>query len=420
LLPWRASGTFRDERQFVVSSIEEDAMQLRRLPLLSALLFLLPVPAASQARIESIIPSEARIAVARLGADGGVRPEVGMLLEPGDMLTSSADSVFIELGCGEEGQTNTYMIASPFRVLIDVPTMASCHVNMLSGLTEVVAEAPTETTAGGVTLGSTGTQYAVEVRRDGDALVLNCIAYDGTVRVLARPDLMIAAGAKLVWYGERGVEQAPNTRQDLERSAVTYARFDLATAQKQNVAIQDPAAALLQLSALHYQVLANPADTARRVELAKEQIRYRVSDQAVYNLNRVDVRDEAALRRYEIDPAVVRGARLRPGRDPAELRVSGQVTRAAAVAAAAPTTDSDLRLIAAGRVDDAIANVEVRIRTGSANSRDHYALAKAYAAKSDAARTRSSAGRALVLHADDERLSAAELRELGELISRRD
>jgi hypothetical protein len=395
-------------------------MYVRRLPLLSALLLLLPVPAASQARIESVIPSEARITVARLGADGGVRPEVGMQLEPGDMLISSADSVFIELGCGEEGQTNTYIITSPFRVLIDVPTMASCHVNMLSGLTEVVAEAPTETTAGGVTLGSTGTQYAVELRRDGDALVLNCIAYDGTVRVLARPDLTITGGAKLSWYGERGVEQAPNTRQDVERSAATYARFDLATAQRQNVAIQDPAAALRQLSALHYQVLANPADTARRVALAKEQIRYLVSDRAVYNLNRVDIRDEAALRRYEIDPAVVRGARLRPGRDPAELRVSGQVTRAGAVAAAAPTTDSDLRLIAAGRVDEAIANVEVRIRAGNANSRDHYALAKAYTAKGDAARTRSNAGRALVLHADDERLSAAELRELGELISRRD
>jgi hypothetical protein len=289
-------------------------MYVRRLPLLSALLLLLPVPAASQARIESVIPSEARITVARLGADGGVRPEVGMQLEPGDMLISSADSVFIELGCGEEGQTNTYIITSPFRVLIDVPTMASCHVNMLSGLTEVVAEAPTETTAGGVTLGSTGTQYAVELRRDGDALVLNCIAYDGTVRVLARPDLTITGGAKLSWYGERGVEQVPNTRQDVERSAATYARFDLATAQRQNVAIQDPAAALRQLSALHYQVLANPADTARRVALAKEQIRYLVSDRAVYNLNRVDIRDEAALRRYEIDPAVVRGARLRPGR----------------------------------------------------------------------------------------------------------
>jgi hypothetical protein len=395
-------------------------MHVRRLPLLSALLFLLPVPAASQARIESMIPSESGITVARLGADGGVRPEVGMQLEPGDMLISSADSVFIELGCGEEGQTNTYMIASPFRVLIDVPTVASCHVNMLSGLTEVKAEAPTETTAGGVTLGSTGTQYAVELRRDGDALVLNCIAYDGTVRVLAQPNLMIAGGAKLVWYGERGVEQAPNTSQDLGRSAATYARFDLATARKQNVPIRDPAAALREFSELNYQALANPADTTRRVELAKEQIRYGLVDRAVYNLNRVDVRDEAALRRYEIDPAIVRGARPRPGRDTAELRVSGQVTRAGSVAAAAPTTDSDLRLIAAGRVDDAIANVEVRIRTGSANSRDHFALAKAYAAKGDAASTRSSAGRALILHADDERLSAAELRELGDLISRRD
>jgi hypothetical protein len=404
--------------QIVVSSVEEDAMHVRRLPLLCGLLLLLPMPAASQARIEAIIPSAERIAVARLGADGGVRPEVGMQLEPGDMLISSADSAFIELSCGEEGQTNTYIITSPFRILIDVPTMASCHVNMLSGLTEVVAEAPTETTAGGVTLGSTGTQYAVELRRDGDARVLNCIAYDGTVRVLTRPDLMVAGGAKLLWYGERGVEQVPNTRQDLERSAATYARLDLATAQRQSVAIQDPASALRELSALHYRVLANPADTAPRVELAKEQIRYRVSDRAVYNLNRVGIRDEAALRRYEIDPAVVRGARPRPGRDSAELRVSGQV--GGAVSPPVPTTDSDLRLIASGRLDDAIANVEVRVRTGNASSRDYYALAKAYAAKDDAARTRSNAGRALVLHADDERLSAAELRELGEMISRSD
>ncbi len=173
-----------------------------------------------------------------------------------------------------------------------------------------------------------------------------------------------------------------------------------------------------QLTALHYEVLANPADTARRVELAKEQIRYRANDQAAYNLKRVDIIDDAALRRYQIDPEVIRGAGLRP----IDTRIRNEAIRREAMVAgvAAPTTEGDLRLIAAGRVDDAIANLEERVRAGNASSRDHYALAKAYAQKAAPDSVRTHVGRALVLHAADGRLSAEELRELGQLVSRQD
>jgi hypothetical protein len=60
------------------------------------------------------------------------------------------------------------------------------------------------------------------------------------------------------------------------------------------------------------------------------------------------------------------------------------------------------------------------VRAGAATSRDHYALARAHGLRGAPAEVRTSAGRALVLHASDGLLTAAELRELGELISRRD
>lgn len=385
------------------------------------LLGLAPAYATAQARIEAILPEDAAIDVHPLGSDSTVRAAVGLELMPGDLIGTGSDSVFVALRCGADNNTASYLLTSPFRVLIDVPTTASCHVNMLSGLTEVVAEAPTETTAGGVTLGSTGTQYAVELRRSGAGLVFNCIVYDDTVRVLTRPGLQAVAGTKLVW-SSGAVRLARNATEDLTRSASTYARFDLAAAVRQGVQVEDTAATVRQLTALHYEVLANPADTARRADLAREQLRYRVNEGAVYNLNRVNLGTEVDLRRYRIDGAVLREAQ----RDTARIlrmdrRVSPEMRSAAAAAVAAgATTEGDLRLIAAGRLDDAIANLQARVRAGTATSRDYYALARAYALRGAPTDVRASAGRALVLHANDGLLSAAELRELGELIARRD
>lgn len=386
-----------------------------------ALLGVAPAYATAQARIEAIIPEDAEINVHPLGSDGTVPATVGLELMPGDLIGTAADSVFLELRCGAEDRASSYLLTSPFRVLIDVPIAASCHVNLLSGLTEVVAETPTETTAGGVTLGSTGTQYAVEVRRSGDALVFNCIVHDDTVRVLTRPGLQAVAGTKLVWSAGT-VQLARNSNEDLTRSAATYARFDLAAASRQGVQVEDTAATVRQLTALHYAVLSSPSDTASRADLAREQLRYGVNRGAVYNLNRVDLRTEADLRRYRIEGAAVRGAQTDVSRARgAEVRVSPEMRRAAAGGvAAAATTEGDLRLIEAGRIDEAIANLQTRVRAGAATSRDYYALARAHAAGNALAELRSSAGRALVLHASDGLLSAADLRELGELIARRD
>ena len=383
---------------------------------------LLPASLAAQARIETILPADARIALSRLGAD---RPEVaseGASLEPGDLLEARGEGISIGLTCTSPEGTNSYLITAPFRVLVDVPTAASCHVNLLSGLTEVVAEAPTETTAGGVTLGSTGTQYAVELRRDEAGLVFNCFVYDESVRVLSRPGLEASAGQKLVWTADRTVAVAANTQQDLSRSAATYARFDVAAATRQGTPVADTAAAIRALTTLHMDVLAHPSDTTRRVALAKEQLRYNVRSRAMYNLDRVDVRDPARLRTYDIDPSAVTGRRRSPSTGTAAAARARPDARmaAGATAAAATTTDGDLRLIEAGSVDEAIAHLEARVASGYATSRDEFALAKAYAQRGASDQARAHAGRALVRHAGDGALSAAELRELGELIGRLD
>jgi len=385
--------------------------------LLCCLAGLPPASLAGQARIEAILPAEAPVTLSRLGADRSEAAAVGMELAPGDLLDADADGVSIGLTCSGPEGTNTYLVTAPFRLLIDVPTQASCHVNLLSGLTEVVAEAPTETTAGGVTLGSTGTQYAVELRRRGSRLVFNCFVYDDSVRVLSYPDLRASAGEKMVWSATSAVTVQPNTPRDLARSAQTYARFDLARmTEAERLAVQDTALALRTLTALHMDVLAHPADTAKRVALAKEQIRYDARDQAMYNLRRVDVGDSAQFRRYAIDPSVLSGRVSIPGRRP---QLEAAVSRdRMAPRQPGSTTDTALRLIDTGRIDEAIGYLQARVESGRATSRDEYALAKAFAARGDLPVMRAHAGRALVLHADDGGLSAAELRELGGLIGR--
>ena len=381
------------------------------------LLGVAPAGAMAQARIQAIIPENAAIDVHPLGSDDAVRATVGLELMPGDLITTGSDSVFVELRCGADESTISYMLTAPFRVLIDVPATASCHVNLLSGLTEVAAEAPTETTAGGVTLGSTGTQYAIDLRRRDNELVLSCIVYDDTVRVLSRPGRQAVAGSKLVWSSGT-VRLDRNTTEDLRRSAATYARFDLFAAGRQGMAVADTAAAARRLTALHYAVLENPTDTTSRAELAREQIRYGANDRAVYNLNRVNLRNDADLRRYRIDGAVLRDTQTDVTRFSREVRLSPELRSAAAAVAPGPTTESDLRLISAGRVDEAMANIEARVRAGTATSRDYFARARVYALRGAAADVIASASRALVLHASDGLMSPAELRELGNLIAR--
>jgi hypothetical protein len=424
----------------------------------TAVLFAMASPAAGQATVHSVIPAVNDVRVQRAGATA--RPEratKGLLLQPGDLLTAGDTSSLLEMRCATQ-TTTTYRLKAPFRVLVDVPTDTSCHVNLLAGHGDVIAESPTTTTAGGIPLGSTGTQYSVEVSRVGEELVRRLVVFEGAVKLRATGEA-VEQGASVKWAG--GARTAAAVSPDeIERSAAVYARFDVWAARAASPEL-DTAAAYRQMKQLQYDVLANPTDTAKRVDLAKRQILLKVNDQAAYNLKRANVTSDSALIRYQINPEMIkadpvmrdriyrkpaaetirpdtRSAAVNPAattretvvprdrtvtpgaasRTGAAVTTGGDISRGAVVATRMTTsTDSDLRLIATGYVDDAIRNLEARVAANSATSRDHYALAKAYASR-NAAKLREHAGRALVLHASDSKLTAAELRELGELVAR--
>ena len=75
---------------------------------------------------------------------------VGTMLEVGDLLTSSSDTIDVELGCGEE---SVHRFSGGFRLLISSPLETDCAVDLLSGTVDVLTDAPAEVGAGDVTLG---------------------------------------------------------------------------------------------------------------------------------------------------------------------------------------------------------------------------------------------------------------------------
>jgi len=370
-----------------------------------------PVSVAAQARIDVLVPATAAVEVQRLGSD---HPEVaapGMDLVPGDLVSSTVEGVSLTLRCsGEEGD-NTYDLASPFRVLIDVPSNAPCHINLLSGTTEVTAEAPSQTSAGGVTLGSTGTEYAVEIRQEADSLVFRCTIFTDSVSVAYGSTVIARAGSNLIWNRGGAFDLTRISKEQLVESAAFRARFDLAAAQGKGSAPDDSGATFQRLQTLHYQVLEEPNNTERSVELARALLDIQLPDRARYNLEKADIRSDDILRNYQIDPGMLRSNLRPPSRPTVTTRYPVSVRR--------PTATNDpLQRLESGRVDDAVSTLKERVQAGTATSRDYAALAKAYGGQGELSLARANAGRALVLHAQDGLLTPADLRELGELIAR--
>ena len=218
------------------------------------------------------------------------------------MLRSDATAK-VELRCTTKGAT-IYRLPGAFRLFIDVPINALCTVNVLDGHADVLAEEPSNTTGGTIPLTSKGTQYSIDVSRNGRTLVCKVVVFEG--EVFARGTEQAARqGTTIQWTG-RSAATAQTSPEDIDRSAALYATFDVAAARAVSTDTTATSVSYDQLKALHYAVLSNPTDTSKRVELAKRQIQYKVDDQAAYNLKRANVTNDTALRRYQIDPRTIR------------------------------------------------------------------------------------------------------------------
>src|SRR4029079_17491813 len=136
-----------------------------------------------------------------------------------------------------------------------------------------------------------GTQYSVDVTRDGGtgAPVCKVVVFEGEVFARGRAEAT-RPGTTTRWVGRSAAMTStttPTSTQDIDRSAGLYATFDVAAARTASPET-NASVSYDQLKALHYAVLSNPTDTAKRVELAKRQIQYKVDDQAAYNLKRAN------------------------------------------------------------------------------------------------------------------------------------
>ncbi len=375
-----------------------------------------PISAAAQARVEALDPDASSFRVERLGSFIAETADIGMELLPGDLLTSSASGTALELNC-PAGSNNSYRLEGPFRVLIDAPREEVCHVNLMGGSVDVLSESGTSVTAGGVEMGSVSTQYAVRLEGSGAAVTPKLIVFDGKVAVsTVRGRTLELTQGLAVPLNRAGPISRPQAvaSEEFERSAAIYTTLNIAKASRAGAQIGDRSAVMTRLTTLHSAVLKNPADTAKRAELAKYQIQYQINNEALYNLKRVDLTNEQKLQRYDIDPGTLQRGLTKTNRDFYIARVRPDVTRAVAV----PTTDTDLELIAAGKVDEALKSLLARVEAGNATSRDYFALSKAYFELKDVKRSAAYGERALKLNAEDRKLSEIEQREQRAILAR--
>ena len=281
------------------------------------LLWLVARPAAPQAEVAALarglepLTTTTDVRLTRFASfEEEARIDVGTTLEPGDLLASTSGEIDLALTCPEG---TVLRFSGSFRVLIDVPGSESdCALNFLSGTLDVLTDQPTEVNAGGVVLGSEGTQYSVVIVRGPRGAAQRCSVYDGRVAwsYSAGERRWLDGGMRLD-LGPGRLEEGEIRSDELARVATRYARFDVAGSLAAGQQHADPQAATASLARLHYKVLAEPRDTSRRVDLARAQIDMKVLDQANYNLERGGLRTQLERRRHQIELEPT----LRPNRD---------------------------------------------------------------------------------------------------------
>lgn len=261
---------------------------------------------------------------------------VGQVLEPGDELISTSTDVDVEITC--PGGTRL-RFTNGFRVLVELPEVASCAVNYLSGDLGVLTGEPAEITAGGLDIGVEGTEYFVTLRReDGGELAREVTVFEGAVLCTA-PGIEERVEAGRAWRYV-GRETAWAEISDDQRHTVSslYARVDFGRALARLIRTDDQLTQLVagtghtidrkamvqflattpelgellrratdELGARHLAVLADPTSADGRLALARAQNALGDEGEARYQLGRagleyVDVLDASDVELHALLP----------------------------------------------------------------------------------------------------------------------
>ena len=382
-----------------------------------------PVAARGQAVVRTVIvdrqsvPGTDRVHRSRFAdlAEEG-RITIGTTLELGDLVWALDSSVLLEVECAPNART-LFRFSNGFRLVVlpprpDVP----CVVQLLAGGVDVRADDSTEVNAGGIVLGSRGTQYAVRLRRPPEGAVCDGVVYDDDLMVTPPGRATITIRRSNGWTydlaarrGRQGAVSAGMVRQSAEIATA----FDLARMSPGGGrGTEDRRQAEEQLLSLHIAVLTAPADQNVRSQLGRTQERFGIVDGAAYNLKRAGVLKTEVARPPGVD-APVSPPSATPAKAAATAERAQRATiRAAEAAVVVEPAERALELIRAGNHAAAVELLRPRIEAGQARARDFYALAQAHLALGDRAAGRRAAEQALGASDAADALSASEAEAL--------
>ena len=291
---------------------------------------------------------------------------VGMALDFGDLVESTdAADTSIEIECPAESG-NRYKLSPPFRVAIGLSSEQGCRIDLMAGTANVQSDSPTEVNAGGVLIGTRGTQFWVRAEQSSESPVV-CV-FEGAVEVAGRDGVVRQGTALFVAESPSpGALQAQRIPTALYSSVANlYANFDVSYADRTGTLTGETREALYEQ---HLAVLRNPNDSGARLALAVSQFNTGQPDKATYNLQRSGIRDVSTLKNeYSIDPDAFRDQLSAPNRVYFD-RLPNRWT---------PEAAETYRFLDQNRgldSSEAVINLRQRVNTGEANSLEYYEIA---------------------------------------------
>ena len=411
---------------------------LRRFFLSVAILITMHILSAdtrSQIRIGAITPTSGHeVKVFRNADIFKIDAAVDMELQPYDEIECFSGKAIVELKSGPE---NTLIASGQFRIAVRPPDGRAFSLFILMGDADMQARYPSLMCTPEACMGPLRTEYSIRARRTEQGISREYTVFDGEVKVgSAGPERMISAGEKLVTKATEPSQQQKLQFEDFNRPAILYANTDLTKAIASGAEV-DRSALFDNLRRLHTEVLIDPRNSTKRVNLALAQVVNGSSSSAVYQLTKAEEYSTGGDTKQLLTIATLKGAALSEiGRDqeaqeqfrkalqidPAALQESTlknyklkpktiELIKQHNSVVAGPREQQDLlmKLIDEKRYPEAIDGFSKRVRMANANSRDYYGLAVAYSNSGDSVSSAKYANNAIQFSLRDRALSTSEL-----------
>lgn len=285
----------------------------------TAVLALVPAAASGDMVVRTIIvagrsvPKTDRVRLARF-AD--LREEGFLALNTrlgvGDLITSTAQDVLVELTCVRPpgatpaadagGQPPGSPEGTPFRlssgfraVVLPATAQAPCVLELLSGGVDVETDEPTVVNAAGIVLGTRGTTFAVRLRRTPQGVVCDGVVFEGLLDLNPpqRTTVVLEQGRAWQWNVTASAgKQAPVADDVLRESARVHTLFDLAAVNPAvftTTSVTERRAAGQKLFTSRAAVLREPTNLEARVGLAAAQSAVGLTRNASLQLRKVEM-----------------------------------------------------------------------------------------------------------------------------------